>query len=271
MGGWTMDDRQNFRRLLQWGRFVGTKNDADKSGAGDKPAVSGGHTLRRLNRIAQHMGARSYLEIGVARGRTFNSLEFDRKVAVDPKFNFEVAEFQKEGVEFHALPSDRYFTERNSSEKFDIIFLDGLHRFQQTFRDFCNSLACAHDRTVILIDDIYPIDVYSALPLQRDAFEFRRRAGTESPAWHGDVFKVIFAIHDFFPMFRYVTLKGGNAQTLLWKSPREGFSPMFDSLEAVERLSYFDLLKREAVLNLQEENDGFDTFCASMPGSSQQI
>jgi predicted O-methyltransferase YrrM len=266
-----MGDRQNFRRLLPWGKSVGTKNDMDKPDAGDKPMMSGSHTLRRINRIAQHMGARSYLEIGVARGKTFNNLEFDRKVAVDPKFNFDVAEFQKEGVEFHALPSDRYFTECNGSEKFDIIFLDGLHRFQQTFRDFCNSLACAHDRTVILIDDIYPIDVYSALPLQRDAYEFRRRAGTESPAWHGDVFKVVFAIHDFFPMFSYVTLKGGNPQTLLWKAPREDFSPVFDSLEAVERLSYFDFLKHEAVLNLQPEKDGFNTFYASMPGSSQHI
>jgi len=64
---------------------------------------------------------------------------------------------------------------------------------------------------------------------------------------------------------------GRNPQTLLWKAPREGFSPAFDSLEAIERLTYFDLLKHETVLNPQPENDGFEAFCASMRGSPEDI
>ncbi|HEX3162874.1 MAG TPA: hypothetical protein VHQ92_09865, partial [Pseudolabrys sp.] len=44
------------------------------------------HSLRRIDRIAWHTGAESYLEIGVSRGATFNRVSLDRKVGVDPQF-----------------------------------------------------------------------------------------------------------------------------------------------------------------------------------------
>ncbi len=224
---------------------------------GERPSI------RRINKIAKHIRARSYLEIGVNLGLTFNGLDFERKVAVDPNFRFDTAEYRREGVEFHPMTSDRYFTEHGFSQMFDIIFLDGLHTFQQTLRDFCNSLSCAHDHTVWLIDDVYPTDVYSAWPNQAEAVNFRKEAGGNSPAWHGDVFKVMFAIHDFFPMFTYVTLGAGeNIQALVWRAPRVGFSPIFNSMEAIERLSYFDLLGQQGILNLKSENDGLDEFFA---------
>ena len=232
-------------------------------------AIGPSHSVRRINQIAKYVGARSYLEIGVHRGKTFNALDFERKVAVDPIFRFNVAEFQRHGVEFYAMPSDRYFTQHGASQKFDIVFLDGLHTFQQTFRDFCNSLGCAHDRTVWLIDDVLPVDVYSAWPNQDEAIGFRSRAvGGDNRSWHGDVFKIVFAIHDFFPMFTYVTLIGtGNPQLLVWKAPRIEFRPIFDGMEAIERLTYFDLLKRESVLNTMSNHKAFETFFASVPGT----
>src|ERR1700722_10471821 len=92
------------------------------------------YSVRRINRIAKHIAARSYLEVGVARGLTFNQLAFERKVAVDPAFRFDVADYKKEGVEFCQETSDRFFSRQDVLRKFDLIFLDGLHTFQQTFR-----------------------------------------------------------------------------------------------------------------------------------------
>jgi hypothetical protein len=160
------------------------------------------------------------------------------------------------------MTSDQFFVRYGISQKFDVIFLDGLHRFQQTFRDFCGSQACAHDRTVWLVDDVIPQDVYSALPTHREAMEFRRRGhGGASNAWHGDVYKVMFAIHDFFPNMSYATIVGsGNPQALIWKAPRSEFAPTFDSLEAIERLGYFDFLEQEAILNCKTEADALDEF-----------
>lgn len=230
-------------------------------------AINEPHSRRRVNRVAEHIGGASYLEIGVFKGKTFNNVHFPRQVAVDPYFGFDVAEFARDGVDFVAKTSDDYFATVNNGEKFDVVFLDGLHNFQQTFRDFCNALACANDKTVWLIDDVLPSDVYSALPIAAEARGFRKRAGINSNAWHGDVFKVIYLIHDFFPTLSYVCFStGGNPQALVWRKPRAAFSPLYKTVEAIERMSYFDLLKNEQVLNLMPEEAAFEFFFASLPG-----
>ena len=230
--------------------------------------TGGGHSVRRIDRIARHVGAQHYLEIGVCRGATFNHLSFKTKVGVDPNFRFNMADYRNAETELHPLTSDRYFTEVAGSEKFDIIFLDGLHQFQQTFRDFCNSLIFAHERTVWLIDDVFPVDIYSSLPTHGEAIKFRRMNGIDNVrAWQGDVYKVVFAIHDFFPTMSYVTVMGsGNPQTIVWKARRKDFIPIFNSMEAIERLGYFDMLKREDIFNGKPENEAFHSFFASMPG-----
>jgi len=240
------------------------------AGSPEAAKSSARHSLRRINRIARHTGAQTYLEIGVCRGATFNGVSLSRKVGVDPNFRFNVEEYRKEGTELYALTSDQYFAEARGSKKFDIIFLDGLHQFYQTFRDFCNSLVCSHDRTVWLIDDVFPVDVYSSLKTQRESIKFRRRErDDDSSEWHGDIYKLIFAIHDFFPTVSYVTLMGsGNPQTIAWKAPRNNFAPIFNSMEAIERLGYFDMLNRKEIFNAQLEDEAFECFFASMPGSS---
>jgi hypothetical protein len=144
-----------------------------------------------------------------------------------------------------------------------------LHTFHQSFRDFCNSLSFAHERTVWLIDDVRPWNVYSALPTHREAAEFHKREGRKNAGWNGDVYKLIFAIHDFFPTFSYVTL--GNPekpQTLVWNAPRDDFSPLLNSMEAIERLSFFDLVRREEILNIRPEDEGLKMFFAAVPGGS---
>src|ERR1700678_1170282 len=113
-------------------------------------------SVRRIRKIGAHTAAKSYLEIGVFEGKTFHALRFPRMVAVDPKFQFKGPAPKPEGTDYFEMVSDKFFTVHAGSEKFDIIFLDGRHTFHQTFRDFCNSLTCAHDGTVWLIDDVRP-------------------------------------------------------------------------------------------------------------------
>jgi hypothetical protein len=225
---------------------------------------------RRLLKIAAHIDARSYVEIGVAKGSTFNRVAFPRKVAVDPTFRFNVEEFQEDGVEFVQKTSDDFFLTRDPPATFDLVFLDGLHRFEQTFRDFCNSLSCAHSRTVWLIDDVWPVDVFSSLHDYADAVDFRRKAGVTAHAygWHGDVYKVVLMIHDFFPSLSYVTIStGGNPQTIVWRSPRTSFTPVFQNAEAITRVGYFDLMKLEKIINLMPEAEAFKCFFESMCGN----
>lgn len=210
------------------------------------------HSARRINTLATLVGARRYLEIGVDRGATFVDVKMAEKVGVDPCFRFDAQSHRASGVQLLEITSDQFFATHAAARKpFDLIFLDGLHTFEQTFRDFCASQACAHDQTVWLIDDVLPRDVYSSLRTPDDALHFRRSlTGGDSLAWHGDVFKVVVAIHDFFPSFSYCTVvDGGNAQTVVFRAARRDFRPVLNSLETVSRLDYFAFLRMRQVLN----------------------
>jgi hypothetical protein len=206
-------------------------------------AVSSDHSPRRIKVLAESLNAKSYLEIGVNRGRTFLEVAIPQKTAVDPKFLFDTEKVANKDVVFKEMTSDDFFAGLPVAVKYDITFIDGLHTFEQTYRDLCNSLLHSHDRTVFLIDDTKPSDVYSSIPRQNKAVSYRLKAGGTSRQWHGDVFKVIFAIHDFHPGLNYRTVIGsGNPQTIVWRSNSGWRKPLFNSLESISRLTYFDLL-----------------------------
>ena len=213
--------------------------------------MTGTHSSRRINALAAATRARRYLEVGVNKGDTFLAVEIPEKTAVDPEFRFE---WQAEGpgTAFHQVTSDAYFA--TCRERFDIVFLDGLHVFAQTFRDFCNALDVTDERSLILIDDTVPDDVYSSWPHPREAKGLRRQAGARGGSWHGDIFKMVFAIHDFFPRLSYVTIgTEGNPQTLVWHEPRTDFRPLLNSFEAVSRMSWFEMRRYYATMRVLPE------------------
>jgi hypothetical protein len=222
-----------------------------------RPAAAGSKIADRLNRVAAVVGARSYLEIGVATGRTFMAVEIATRHAVDPAFRFDPAPLETPHVRFFAMTSDRFFTEAvPPDQRYDIIFLDGLHTFEQTFRDFCASQAHAHAGTVWVIDDVLPSDIFSALPVQEEALALRKQHGLRGGLWHGDVYKCVFAINDFFPSFSFRTLRRahGNPQTFVVRRPRPGFRPVFGDLERISRMSFSDLRQHRRVLRLDSED-----------------
>jgi Methyltransferase domain len=217
------------------------------------------HSARRINALAEALGAKRYLEIGVHAGETFVNINIEERTGVDPNFVFDTSKHENRATRFFPIPSDEFFVNSRFGGPYDIIFIDGLHTFEQTYRDFMNALMVAHRKTVWLIDDTFPCDIFSAWPQHGDAVRFRRESGVvaNSGAWHGDVYKMAYAIHDFHPMLSYLTIvEGGNPQTLVWLEPRLGFTPRFNSLEAVSRLSWFDLQNNHDLMYLASESDG---------------
>ena len=214
--------------------------------------MSGTHSSRRINALAAAMPARRYLEVGVNKGETFLAVEIAERTAVDPEFRFDWQAAAGPTTVFHEVPSDTYFA--TCRESFDIVFLDGLHVFAQTFRDFCNTLLVTHERSLIVIDDTVPDDIYSSWPHPRESRAFRRQAGGHGGSWHGDIFKMVFAIHDFFPRLSYVTIgTEGNPQTLVWHEPRTDFRPLLNSYEAVSRMSWFEMRRYYATMRVLPE------------------
>ena len=88
----------------------------------------------RINKLLHLIGGSSYLEVGVQEGKTFHQVDATTKVAVDPKFLFDVHKAREgnSACAYHEVTSDRYFQGLSGSDSFDLIFLDGLHRYEQT-------------------------------------------------------------------------------------------------------------------------------------------
>ena len=119
-----------------------------------------------INKIIIHKKYKSYLEIGCFSNELFNSVKVDHKVGVDPVSGGNIKK-----------TSDEYF--RENKESFDIIFIDGLHHYEQVKRDIENSLNFLKPQGVILLHDCLPSTVFDqAVP--RCTYK-----------WNGDVWKAI--------------------------------------------------------------------------------
>jgi hypothetical protein len=176
----------------------------------------------RINKLLRNIEGSSYLEVGVQVGKTFHKVHADHKVAVDPKFLFDVDQSREiyPHCIYHEVTSDQYFSENMRSARYDLIFLDGLHVHNQTYRDFCNAIECLSGKqSIIVIDDTFPNDVFSSHPDNQKALLHRKAFGTAANGWHGDVYKTILYIAAFHPSFDYFTITGVNqkSQTILWR------------------------------------------------------
>lgn len=111
------------------------------------------HSLSRIDIINTFIQNKSvseqshikYLEIGCSDNNCFNNvnLPLSQKTGVDPI---------KGGT--HRMTSDVFF--ENCTDKFDIIFIDGLHIYGQVQKDIINSLSFLTNDGKIIIHDMIP-------------------------------------------------------------------------------------------------------------------
>jgi hypothetical protein len=164
-----------------------------------------------------------YLEIGVQMGETFFAVTAPAKVAVDPKFVFDVeaARAAEPQSSFCEVESDQFFGVMiEPGAKFDVIFLDGLHTLEQTLRDFCNSIEFLTDGGVIVIDDIEPNSYAASLPDLSAATKLKAELGDPDWSWMGDVYKLVFFIDTFFQQYDYATIVENRGQLVVWRGRR---------------------------------------------------
>lgn len=232
-----------------------------------------GASARRINALADINNAQSYLEIGVAQGNTFLKVKVPRKHAVDPKFRLDTEAAKSEHVSFYEMPFNEFFLHHAGQEtKYDVIFLDGLHTFEQTLRDFCSTMRHSHDNTIWVIDDVFPSDMFSAMRSEKDTRKYRKLHGQESLDWHGDVYKVMFAIHDFFVNFSYKTINtDGNPQGVLIRRSRDSFEPFCNDLEQTSRMDYCAFHDNQHVLNLDSEANVLQWVRTALQGRTQSL
>ena len=109
---------------------------------------------------------KNYLEIGCDKNQLFSKVNIDNKIGVDPVSGGNVRK-----------TSDDFFKENKSS--FDIVFIDGLHTYEQVKKDILNSVNCLLDEGIILVHDCMP-DSLGKQAVPRYKMQ-----------WNGDVWKAI--------------------------------------------------------------------------------
>lgn len=191
------------------------------------PEQSGPPTIPRhkvIARLLSRFDSPRYLEIGVNRGQTFHRVRAPRMVAVDPEFLFdhEEAAAERPHATYHPITSDEYFgTVIGADELFDVIFIDGLHTFDQTLRDLLNALEHLAPRGVIVIDDVRPPFYDAALREHDDAVRVRELTGQDQPVWMGDVYRLVWFIDSFLQHLEYRTISNNHGQAVVWRQIRE--------------------------------------------------
>jgi predicted O-methyltransferase YrrM len=114
--------------------------------------------------------AKKYLEIGCDKDRIFGNIVCEHKVGVDPV---------RGGT--HRMFSDEFFDQ--NIENFDVVFIDGLHEYEQVTRDFNNSLKFLNDGGAIILHDMLPKSAEEAVVPIPDKLPY---------TWVGDVWRLAF-------------------------------------------------------------------------------
>ncbi|MBG0792004.1 class I SAM-dependent methyltransferase [Methylocystis sp. H62] len=168
------------------------------------------------------IGAKSYLEIGVNRGETFHAVQCGRKVAVDPNFLFDVqqAEQRNKNAVYQQTTSDRFFEKSPKGETFDVIFLDGLHTYDQTLRDLLNAVTKVNAEGIIIIDDVLPSSYAASLPDLTLAERVKAITGEKDMSWMGDVYRLVYFIESFLQLYSYATVAENHGQLVMWRAGR---------------------------------------------------
>ena len=204
----------------------------------------------RLNHIAKILKPQRYLEIGVARGQTLESIDVEYRIGVDPAPLFSMHDLP-EKMQFFKMDSDEFFN-RYVSEPFQLIFLDGLHEARQTYRDVLNALNNLDERGFILLDDVWPTDYASSLPSIKESNREKITAGISHRRWYGDVYKVVTALYYFYSELNIQIIGDSvdsHSQALIWSSKTSGniesLSSVIEFMESIDYKSTFgqDILR----------------------------
>ncbi len=177
-----------------------------------------------INAISKLYNDPSYLEVGVWQGGTFDAVSVSRKVAVDPKFDFDHVQRQKaeSGNTYHEVTSNAYFAAHPSgANRFDIIFLDGLHTFEQTLTDLLHAVDRVKDNGIIIVDDVIPDSFPASMRSEGQCYQFRQLTQDNSTHWMGDVFKLVFFINAYMLNWTYCTVAETHGQVIMWRQVRK--------------------------------------------------
>lgn len=154
-----------------------------------------------LNFLAEEYKLQRYLEIGVQVPElNFHKVSCPSKVGVDPVIVPEYRMVDGCGYNLFTTTSDNYFASLDGDgDKFDLIFIDGLHTAEQVKKDFENALKVLSPRGFIVLHDCNPIlEEHTIVPRP-----------TERGHWNGNVYKFACQLALNWMSYRTVDIDNG--------------------------------------------------------------
>ncbi len=217
-----------------------------------------------ISEIVAKKCAKTYLEIGVREGECFLRINARRKIAVDPqmaipfrkKRKFIFRNISNLCNRYVYLTSDDFFNNIQhylEGKKLDVVFIDGLHTYEQSLRDVVNSLKHMNDDGIIILHDCNPLTEEAAYPASSTKEGENQSIPGFTGEWNGDVWKTIVHLRSLRTDLNVFVLDCDQGLGVITKQKAMRSLPY--TMEEVQNLSYKDLARnRIHLLNLQPSN-----------------
>lgn len=167
-----------------------------------------------LNLLLEKSSGKKYLEIGVNTpaqpGYSRDKIDAEVVHGVDPNPATKAE---------YIMTSDVFFAD-HCEESYDVIFVDGLHRFENAYRDILNSLEALNEDGIVVVHDTRPV-----------SFSTQTRQQGRTLKWHGDVWRAIVFLRLTHPWLAITTVDTDEGLTLISKEGGKPYDlPLDDDL-----------------------------------------
>ncbi len=213
-----------------------------------------------IQNIINRTNAKTYLEIGIHKGHTFLRVKAKYKIAVDPyylistrkKIDRAFKNISNFSAKYYKLTSDEFFARPILTRGLDVLFVDGLHTFQQALKDVNNSLLHLNQNGVIIMDDCNPPNEAAAYPADSLDHVTSLNLPGWTGEWCGDVWKTICYLRSLNKDLNVFVLDCDHGIVIITKGKPENLLNFTD--EELNNLAYDNSLNhRKEYLNLKDK------------------
>jgi tetratricopeptide (TPR) repeat protein len=204
-----------------------------------------------ISRFHAHLKPKRYVEIGIETGRTLAKARPPTiAIGIDPNPIIRV-EFEAE-TKIYPVTSNNFFDKYDLATEMgrpvvDFVFLDGLHLFEQTLKDFMNIEKFSTADTVVVIHDCLPLNQFTAARERQSKF------------WSGDPWKIIPCLKKYRPDLKLFVIStpptglavvtGLNASSAIlhdnWNAILDEYVGLEYTVTEEQKESYFNLVKND--------------------------
>lgn len=209
-----------------------------------------------IQKIIDKSEADTYLEIGIGKLECFLELKVKRKIAVDPILNVlstkAIKTFEKRSIHIVPHTSDFFFEHYKLFKGLDVVFVDGLHTYQQSLNDINNSLGKLNNKGIIVVHDCLPPNAAAAYPAKSYSHAASLSLEGWTGEWCGDVWKSICYLRSFRKDLHVFVLDTDYGLGIITKGIAENNLNLTSA--DIDMYTYLDFIKnKEELLNIKQE------------------